>query len=773
MAKKRKKKTNKAKKIFLVIVLLIVIIAATVVVVPRLGKVEEASLELDKIELAFNKLLEEDVDESLDFNSITSDLFDLVWSTNKESVIDETGKVTRPSYLSGNEKVIITLDCKVKSEGLDGIVFGFLGVSGNTFTKEVKVISLPMSDNEKIDLLYNELKLPEVIYASMLLPTKLTTYEGASISWESNNESVLKNTGEMVSTGDVTLKATIKLGSNQKEKEFTISCNNELVIEEINYNFDDYNDNSYGETGYKAVTLVNSLNENGSVKFKVQSGDGSGYIITNNVIDNAKKISFDYSYYNGSGSYTKTTYIKLLESTDNNLWTEVKTETLMDNEIHHFEYDCLSKSCYYKIAIETEYSEKMVIIDDLKAERFLCESDIKDSLIIPENVNSNVNLPFTTKYGGIVSYVSSSSALTNTGIVTLGNEAQTVTLTIKVTGFDFEVSYDTIVKVSGLNQKTPIEINFIDVGKYGHSDCGESILIKYENTEILIDAGDRYDDTFKAIKEVLDVKLEDGILEYAIATHPDSDHIGSMDNVINTYDVKNIIRFNGTASSGVYTDFDTAVNNENADVCYVNDSLNNANGCKKVIDIAEDIYLEILDTTFYNEEENNARSIVCVLNAYGVRSLFTGDADNGSGDLEGAYMNSVGNIDILKLVHHGTREGTTSKFLEAVDPEVCIVTNGNYFGNKHGHPTYEALSRIYDYDSNINVYAVVGGDQDNCSMTSSGSYECEPTDYYVDRNGMITITIDNNGYTFTCENNNGILTEIRDTDFWEARSQIG
>ena len=114
-------------------------------------------------------------------------------------------------------------------------------------------------------------------------------------------------------------------------------------------------------------------------------------------------------------------------------------------------------------------------------------------------------------------------------------------------------------------------------------------------------------------------------------------------------------------------------------------------------------------------------------------------------------MNSVGNIDILKLVHHGTREGSTSKFIEAVDPELCIVTNGNYFGNKHGHPTYEALSRIYDYDENIKIYAVVGGDQESCEMTSSGSYQCDPTDYSVDRNGMITITIDNNGYTLTCE----------------------
>lgn len=774
MAKRRKKKKNKGK-VFLVLLVLVIIIGLAIVVVPRLNKVKEAELELDKIEIAFNKLLEDDIDEDINFESITSDLFDLNWSSDKSNVISNIGKVNRPTFSNGNEKVKITLDCDVISDGLDGIVYNLLGVSGDSFTKEVKVIALPMSDEEKVALVYDYLDIPENIYASISLPNTLNTFENLSISWTSSNEEVLLNNGEIKAVGTTTLKAKIKVGSVEKEKTFTVTTNDNLVIDEINYDFSDYNDTSYSETKYKNVTLVNSLNEDGTVKFKVQNGDGSGYIYTNNIINSAKKISFNYSYFNGNGSYTKSTFIKLLESNDNNIWTEVKTETLTDNENHTFEYDCLGKNAYYKIAIETEYSEKMVVIDNLKAERFLCQDDIISSLILPDSVNSNVNLPFTTPYGGMISYESNSSALTSDGIVTLGNESQIVNLKVKVTGFDFEVNYVHEVKVSGKNQKTPIEINFIDVGKYGHSDCGESILIKYEDIEVLIDAGDRYDDTFKAIKEVLDVKLEDGILEYAIATHPDSDHIGSMDNVINTYDVKNIIRFNGTASSGVYTDFDNSVNAENADVCYVSDSLNNSNGCKKIINIAEDIFIEILDTTFYNEEENNARSIVCVLNAYGVRTLFTGDADNGAGDLEGAYMNSVGNIDILKLVHHGTREGTTSEFLKAVDPEVCIVTNGNYFGNKHGHPTYEALSRIYAYDENINVYAVVGGDADNCELSSSNSYHCEPTDYTMDRNGMITITIDNNGYIINSEyfDTNKGLVEIRDTEFWAARSQIG
>ena len=151
-----------------------------------------------------------------------------------------------------------------------------------------------------------------------------------------------------------------------------------------------------------------------------------------------------------------------------------------------------------------------------------------------------------------------------------------------------------------------------------------------------------------------------------------------------------------------------------------------------MITLGEEVYIEIINTQNYEQKENNARSVVCVLNAYGVRTLFTGDADNNSSELEKAYMNVVGDIDILKVVHHGTRNGTTKEFLETVKPEVAIVCNGNYFGNKHGHPTYEALERIYEYNSNTQVYAIVGGDAENCQMTTSGSYKCEPTDYMLD-----------------------------------------
>lgn len=85
--------------------------------------------------------------------------------------------------------------------------------------------------------------------------------------------------------------------------------------------------------------------------------------------------------------------------------------------------------------------------------------------------------------------------------------------------------------ISGIplqTEENPLNIFFLDVGK---ADC---ILIECEGEYALIDAGtvDRASD-IKAMLNKLDIKE----LTYIFATHPDKDHIGSMYEIINDYDV--------------------------------------------------------------------------------------------------------------------------------------------------------------------------------------------------------------------------------------------
>lgn len=774
MAKKRKKKKNSSWKVIVVIALLVVIIGVGVFLgYPSYKKGKEALQEFNKIEEKFNESIPKETDKDLNYFEMETKYFSLLWQSNNEELINNSGKCFRPTYKEGNKSVRIVLNCKLKEDlsTIDKFIFNSLNVKEKNIEKDVLVLSMPKTDLDKVEEVLESLLLPEKVLASFELPTEISFYPEMTLKWESSDTSVITETGEKKSLGSVVLKVKATLNSAVLEKEFSMESVDKVTFTEINYDFSDYEDDTYGKTTYDNITFNSSLSENEMVKFK--TNENEAYFETNTIIKNMETIKFAYQFVPNDLALTKNTYVKLYLSTDKINWVEAKQEILIDKEKHEFNYTVDSKDYYVKVEITSEYKNVYVYVDDIVIKRNITKDDIISSIAIPETIKDNVVLPFTSRYGGVVKYISSNENLTSDGKVTRLDSSQIASLTVEVTGFDFEVKFDKDIKISGSKEVTPVEIRFIDVGKYGHNDCGESILIKYNDIEVLIDAGDRYDDTFVAIREVIDSVCQDKVLEYVIATHPDSDHIGSMDDVINTYEVRNIIRFMGDASSEIYKRFDEASKNEvDCNVCMVLDSYNNVGSCKRVITLGEEVYIEIINTQNYEQKENNARSVVCVLNAYGVRTLFTGDADNNSSELEKAYMNVVGDIDILKVVHHGTRNGTTKEFLETVKPEVAIVCNGNYFGNKHGHPTYEALERIYEYNSNTQVYAIVGGDAENCQMTTSGSYKCEPTDYMLDRNGTILLTIDGNGYQLSSEYYGTAIKEVRDTSFWKARSMI-
>lgn len=767
MAKKRKKKFSALLWVFLILIIAIFMTLAY----PSYISAKEAIGEIDKLNERINKIIPDTINDDINLSLVEGDFWNIEWSTSDETVLSKDGICHRPLYEEGNKTVVVRADYVLKDLGtFDRLVFKMLNVESGYFEKNVTIEKLAMTDLDKVKEIIQSLDVPKTVIASMNFPTEVSFYPEMIIAWKSFDSKVLDNKGNVLGVGETKVEATVTLGKESLSKTFDVKVLDEIVFEEINYDFSEYEDSTYAQTTYDKIILSSSLAENEKVKFKTNENDA--YLLTNGQINSLKKISFSYQYASDV-SYTKDTFIKLLLSKDNINFEEVKQEILKDGDIHNFVYENENSGNYYiKVLITSEYKNAFVLLDDLIITRNLCEEDIISSTAFPTSVKNNILLPFTTSYGGVLEITSSSSRLTSGGVVTSGEDSELVTMDVLVKGFPFEVNFSKDIKVLGTKYVTPVEIRFIDVGKYGHSDCGESILIKYGDIEVLIDAGDRYSDSFKAVKEVIDSNMTDGVLEYVIATHPDSDHIGGMDDVILEYDVRNIIRFNGTASSEIYHQFDEAAKNEeNCNVCTALDSYNNVGSCKRIITLGEDVYIEIINTYSYEQTENNARSIVCVLNAYGYRTLFTGDADNKVSELEKAYMDAVGDVDILKMVHHGTKEGTTSEYLNIIKPEVVVVCNGNYFGNKHGHPTYEAINRVYEYSSDTKVYAVVGGDADDCAMTSSGSYKCNPTDYMVDRNGTILITIDSNGYDVSSEYFGNNPIEIRDTAFWEARAQ--
>lgn len=232
-----------------------------------------------------------------------------------------------------------------------------------------------------------------------------------------------------------------------------------------------------------------------------------------------------------------------------------------------------------------------------------------------------------------------------------------------------------------IEKDADIEIRYIYVGQ------GDCELISYKGQNILIDAGEKQ--SSDAIFEVLDgLNIEK--LDYVIATHPHADHIGSMDKVIEKYEIGKVIapRISNdlVPTTKVYERFLTAMSKK---------------GLKLTAAKVGDVY-SLADE--YSENDNTSFEIIAPVRddyddlndwSVGVRLihgecafLFTGDAEKGA---ENDILESGTEVsaDILKAGHHGSSTSSGRKFIEAVSPQAVIISCGE--DNSYGHPHAETV----------------------------------------------------------------------------------
>ncbi len=229
-----------------------------------------------------------------------------------------------------------------------------------------------------------------------------------------------------------------------------------------------------------------------------------------------------------------------------------------------------------------------------------------------------------------------------------------------------------------------IAVHYIDV------EQGDSALIVAGDTTILIDGGE-----YSAYPKVTSYIRSLGIteLDYVVASHPHSDHIGSLGKIIGDYGA-------GTLIMPLVTDDMTPITSS-----YVN-MLEAADEAGSKIEFAEvgESYTLMEDCTFEilapvtDYEDYNNYSIVCRFN-YGETSfLFTGDIEE---QAERDILGSGADVsaDVLKIAHHGSNTSSVKVFLQAVDPEYAVISVGS--PNDYGHPHKETLKLLELLDIEI------------------------------------------------------------------------
>ena len=268
---------------------------------------------------------------------------------------------------------------------------------------------------------------------------------------------------------------------------------------------------------------------------------------------------------------------------------------------------------------------------------------------------------------------------------------------------EVELQQNDFVQQEEEELEEPIEVEevvvqSVDEGKIHFINTGNSDAILIENNSqfALIDTGDTDDDDkLKSYLQRQGVKR----LEYLVLTHYHADHIGGADTVITDFEVGITLVPNGDADTKVYRDYITALSNK---------------GLQPSVPLESSIFnLGSATLTFYNtaggnSNENNNSLVVLYENGED-RALFTGDAE---AEVESKL--SVGDIELLKVGHHGSKTSSSISFINQLQPEYAVILTGQ--PNQYGHPHEETLSLFES--KGIPVYRT--DEQGDIVFTSTG-----------------------------------------------------
>lgn len=246
-----------------------------------------------------------------------------------------------------------------------------------------------------------------------------------------------------------------------------------------------------------------------------------------------------------------------------------------------------------------------------------------------------------------------------------------------------------------------LEAYFLDVGQ------GDSTLIVFDNRTILIDAGEQdKGDTVVGMLKSLGISR----IDLLVATHPHSDHIGGMEQVIEAFPVGQVLDAGMPHPSPFYERFLDTI-----DVMHIPYSVARQG---QTIDLDPALRILVLSPPDQRiSDDLNDNSVVLRMSYGTVDLLLTGDAGKAAEE----QMLSTGyalDSEILKVAHHGSPHSTSKAFLDRVHPQVAVIPVG--MDNPYGHPAEVTLAALK---------------QTGCAV------------YRTDRDGDILITSDGISYT--------------------------
>ena len=219
-------------------------------------------------------------------------------------------------------------------------------------------------------------------------------------------------------------------------------------------------------------------------------------------------------------------------------------------------------------------------------------------------------------------------------------------------------------------QAQGLTITFIDVGQ------GDAALVRTGHRAVLIDAG-------PSPTRVADWLRRAGVdtIDLAIASHNHADHIGGMPRVLETIPVRNYMENGMAATTRTYARIVTLLEERGIPVL---------RATPRRIDLGDGVTLRVLSSAPDPKSQNDA-SIGLELISGRFHALFTGDAEG----RQRAFWSrdSLARIQLLKVSHHGSINGTDIAWLSPLHPCAAVISVGAR--NSFNHPSRQVI-RLLD-----------------------------------------------------------------------------
>ena len=245
----------------------------------------------------------------------------------------------------------------------------------------------------------------------------------------------------------------------------------------------------------------------------------------------------------------------------------------------------------------------------------------------------------------------------------------------------------------------PFEMHFIDVGQ------ALSVLVECDGQFMLYDGGN-VDDGSLVVSYLQKQGVEQ--LQYVFCSHAHEDHVGGLAAVMAKFPAGHAYSPVSESSTKCFNDFVKYTQQQGLQL--------EVPSVGTVWPLGSATVTLLGPVTGYSDTNNT--SLVLRIDYGNTSFLLTGDMEKTA---ETDLVNSGANLkaDVLQVGHHGSSTSTGYLFLNAVLPEMGVISCGT--GNKYGHPHEETLSILRDakvdvYRTDLQGTITIGSDGQNFTV---------------------------------------------------------